>query len=161
MKRKHKIYSKPKRPFDKARIDEEAEIIKEFGLKNKREIWKADAKVKLLREKAKRLISADTEKQTHFFNGLKKIGFHVNSIGDALSLDKKDYLRRRLQTVLVEKKIASTLKGARQLITHKKVLVGGNAVNSPSYIVPVEFENKIHLKIKNKTPKAEEKSENE
>ena len=45
MKRKHKTYSKPKRPFDKARIDEEAEIKKEFGLKNKKEIWKADAKI--------------------------------------------------------------------------------------------------------------------
>jgi len=28
MKRKHKTYSKPKRPFDKVRIDEEAEIKK-------------------------------------------------------------------------------------------------------------------------------------
>ena len=41
MKRKHKTYSKPKRPFDKMRIEEEAGIMKEFGLKNKREIWKA------------------------------------------------------------------------------------------------------------------------
>ena len=43
MKRKHKIYSKPKRPFDKARIEEEGGIVEEFGLKNKREIWKAEA----------------------------------------------------------------------------------------------------------------------
>ena len=34
MKRKHKIYSRPKRPFDKVRIDEEAKIKEEFGLKN-------------------------------------------------------------------------------------------------------------------------------
>ncbi|HTY44039.1 MAG TPA: 30S ribosomal protein S4 [Patescibacteria group bacterium] len=155
MKRKHKIYSKPKKPFDKARIDEEGELIKEFGLKNKREIWKADAQVKNLREKAKRLISSDPEKQTHLFQSMKKIGFNVNSVGDILSLDKKDYMKRRLQTVLVEKRIASTLKGARQLITHKKVFVGNNIVNSPSYIVPVELENKIHLKIKNKKPKME------
>ena len=56
MKRKHKKYSRPKRPFDKSRIDEEAQIIKDFGLKNKREIWKAEAKVKVMREKAKKLI---------------------------------------------------------------------------------------------------------
>ena len=155
MKRKHKTYSKPKKPFDKIRIDEEGLIIKEFGLKNKREIWKADAQVKILREKAKRLISSDPEKQKHLFESLRKIGFKVHSIGDILSLDKKDYLKRRLQTVLVDKRIASTLKGARQLITHKKVFVGGNVVNSPSYIVPIEHENKIHLKIKNKKSKAE------
>jgi len=35
MKRKHRLYSKPRRPFDKARIEEEAKIIEEFGLKNK------------------------------------------------------------------------------------------------------------------------------
>ena len=37
MKRKHKTYSRPKRPFDKLRIEEEAKIKKEFGLKNKSE----------------------------------------------------------------------------------------------------------------------------
>ena len=57
MKRKHKKYSRPKRPFDKARIEEEKAIVKEFGLKNKKEVWKADAKVKSMREKAKKLIN--------------------------------------------------------------------------------------------------------
>ena len=51
MKRKHKTYSRPKRPFDKSRIEEEVRIKEEFGLKNKREIWKADAKIKEIRER--------------------------------------------------------------------------------------------------------------
>ena len=63
MKRKHKAYSKPKRPFDKARIDEEKGIKKEFGLKNKKEIWKSESKIKTIREKAKKLISASKEDQ--------------------------------------------------------------------------------------------------
>jgi len=146
MKRKHKTYSRPKRPFDKARIEEEREIKKEFGLKNKREIWKADAKIKSIREKAKKLISSDESEKTKFFNRLKKMGFKVNSISDVLSLDKKDYLKRRLQTILVIKGMARSIKSARQLITHKKVLIGENSVNSPSYIVPVELENKITIK---------------
>ncbi|MCX6746747.1 MAG: 30S ribosomal protein S4 [Candidatus Pacearchaeota archaeon] len=146
MKRKHKTYSKPKRPFDKIRIEEEAKIKKEFGLKNKKEIWKADARIKSIREKAKILISADQEEKNSFFERLKKMGFKVNSITDVLSLDKRDYLKRRLQTILVEKKMASTVKSARQLITHKKVLVEGDVINVPSYIVPVELENKISLK---------------
>ena len=57
MKRKHKQYSKPKRPFDKVRIDEEAKIKEEFGLKNKKEIWRAEARIKSIREKAKGLIA--------------------------------------------------------------------------------------------------------
>jgi small subunit ribosomal protein S4 len=155
MKRKHKTYSKPKRPFDKPRIDEEVKIKEEFGLKNKREIWKAEAKIKSIREKAKKLISASEEEKNDFFVRLKKIGFDVHSISDVLSLDKKDYLKRRLQTILVEKKFAHTPKSARQLITHKKVFVGEKNVSSPSYVVPIELEDKISLKQAKKKNKEE------
>ena len=151
MKRKHKKYSRPKRPFEKSRIEEEVIIKEEFGLKNKREIWKAEAKIKAIREKAKKLISANPERQKEFFEKLRKIGLNIHSIGDVLSLDKKDYLKRRLQTVIVNKRLATTVKGARQLIILKKVLVNGEVVDSPSYIVPINFEDKIS--IKGKKPK--------
>jgi small subunit ribosomal protein S4 len=161
MKRKHKKYSRPKRPFEKVRIEEEKEIIKNFGLKNKKEIWKAEAKVKSMREKAKKLISAKPEEQKLLFNKLNKLGIKVDSISSILSLNKEDYLKRRLQTVLVTKKIASTPKEARQLIVHKKVLVNGEIVSVPSYIVPLELENKISLKEKKIIKKKEEIQENE
>jgi small subunit ribosomal protein S4 len=157
MKRKHKRYSKPKRPFNKERIEEEAGIIKEFGLKNKKEIWRAEAKIKSIREKAKKLISADAKEQQALFDRLEKIGLSVSSIADVLSLEKQDYLKRRLQTIIVDKKIASTPKSARQLITHKKILVNNKVVNVPSYIVPVELEDKISIKTKNKKPKQTKK----
>ena len=163
MKRKHKKYSKPRKLYDRIRIDEENLIREEFGLKNKREIWKAEAKIKEMREKAKKLISAKKEDQIAFFSRLKKIGINVSSISDVLSLDKKNYLQRRLQSVIVRKKLAKTSKGARQIIVHKKVLVDGNVVDSPSYIVPIEKEDLISLKIKNKAQKInlEENTENE
>ncbi len=161
MKRKHKTYSRPKRPFDKQRIDEEARIKKEFGLKNKKEIWKAEARIKAIREKAKKLISSSPVEQQALFSRLKKIGLNANSISDVLSLDKEDYLKRRLQTFVVNKKLATTTKSARQLITHKKILVDGNIINSPSYIVSIELENKITLKTKKKNEKQESKQKNE
>ncbi len=166
MKRKHKTYSRPKRPFDKTRIDEEKQIKKEFGLKNKKEIWKSEAKIKTIREKAKKLISAKKEEQQILFGQLKKIGLNVNSIADVLGLEKKDYLKRRLQTILLKKKLTTTAKSARQLITHKKVLIGGKIVDSPSYIVPVALEDKISLKVKKikkveKTPEANEEEKAE
>jgi len=164
MKRKHKTYSKPKRPFDKQRIDEEAGIKKEFGLKNKKEIWKAEARIKAIREKAKNLISASPVEQQALFSRLKKIGLNANSIADILSLDKEDYLKRRLQTFVVNKKLATTSKSARQLITHKKVLVDGSIINSPSYIVPIELENKITLKsrkVVQKTKESKQKNKDE
>jgi small subunit ribosomal protein S4 len=164
MKRKQKTYSRPKRPFDKARLDEEALVKKEFGLKNKKEIWKAEAKVNLIRKRAKQLILSNPQEKQAFFDRLKKIGINVNSIADVLSLDKQNYLKRRLQTVLVAKKMATTSKSARQLITHKKVLINGRVLDSPSYIVPIELENKISLKeskIKKKITKPKEEEKNE
>ena len=74
MKKQRKKYSRPRRPFDKVRMDEESILKEKYGLKNKREIWKADARIKSLREKAKKLISADTKEQEALFNQLKKIG---------------------------------------------------------------------------------------
>jgi small subunit ribosomal protein S4 len=163
MKRKHKRYSRPKKIYNKTRIEEEKALKKEFGLKNKREIWKAEAKISSIREKAKKLISSDAEKQQSLFDSLGKIGLKVNSIGDVLTLDKRDYLKRRLQTILFMKKFVSTPKAARQLIAHKKVLINGDAINIPSYIVPVELENKISIrerKRKEKPIEVKQESEN-
>src|SRR3990170_1642815 len=115
MKRKHKLYSRPKRPFDKARIEEEAKIKEEYGLKNKVEIWRAESAVKGIRSKAIKLIPENKEKQKAFFERLNKMGFKVNSIADVLSLEKKDYLNRRLQTVVFKKRLATTHKQARQM----------------------------------------------
>jgi small subunit ribosomal protein S4 len=164
MKRKHKKYSKPKRPFDKARIDEEVEIKKEYGLKNKKEIWKAEAKINSMRSKAKKLIKASPEEQKALFKRLQKIGLKVESIADVLGLDKKDHLERRLQTIVYRKGLADTMKTARQLIVHKKVLIDGNVVNIPSFVVPLDLENKIEVKkkkVKKKEEKVEESEEKE
>ncbi|HKL23304.1 MAG TPA: 30S ribosomal protein S4 [Candidatus Nanoarchaeia archaeon] len=161
MKRKHKIYSRPKRPFDKARIDEEVIIKEKYGLKNKKEIWRADAKVRIMRQKAKTLIKASEEEKQALFEQLKKIGLKVESIADVLGLDKADYLERRLQTIVKNKGLAPTVKTSRQMITHKKILVDGKAVNIPSYIVPIKLENKITAKkpVKKEKPKKEVKEE--
>ena len=160
MKRKHKSYLKPRRPFDKARIEEESVMKKEYGLKNKREIWKADAKIKKIRNGAKKLITASDEEKEALFVRLKKIGLEVNTIADVLGLDKSDYLNRRLQTIVAVKGLAPTIKTWRQMITHKRILVEGNVINSPSYIVPVNLENKITIK-KKKVKKANIKEDKE
>jgi len=161
MKRKHKSYSRPKRPFDKGRIDEENIIREKFGLKTKREIWKAEARVKKIRERAKSLISSSDVEQKKLFDQLSLIGLKVSTIPEVLSLTKEDYLTRRLQTVLVKKRLTTTMKAARQLITHKKVLVDGKIVSVPSYVVPVNLEEKISLRIKKKAPKKQEESKDE
>lgn len=156
MKRKHKNYSRPKRPFDKKRIEEEKKIVEEYGLKNKREIWKAEAKIKLIRERAKKMVSSDEKERQEFLERLKKQGLNVNSIADVLSLTKEDYLNRRLETLVYKKGFAKTPKEARQMITHKNIFVDGKVVNIPSYSVSVEMEGKISFKTKKEKKKAGE-----
>jgi len=148
MRKQHKKFSKPRTLFNRPRIEEENKLVEEYGLKNKKEIWKADSKIKSLREKAKDLLREKPEKQELFIAKLKQRGFSVNSLDDVLSLKIEDILKRRLQTIVFKKRIANTEKQARQLITHKKILVGDSVINIPSYIVPLDMENKIKLIIK-------------
>jgi small subunit ribosomal protein S4 len=146
-RRKHKNYSRPKRLFDAARIQEENVLIKKYGLKNKREIWKADSAIGNMRNQAKLLLTKSQTEQDKFVDRLKKQGFVVASIADVLALDKEDYLKRRLQSIVVEKKIATTPRQARQFIVHKSISIDGKKINVPAYLVPVDEEDKIKLEL--------------
>jgi len=152
MKKQSKKYSKPRRPFDKARIEEENLLKEKYGLKNKKEIWKADAAIGRIRNLAKKLITESEEEKQSFVEGLMKKGFSVNSIADALALNKEDWLKRRLQTIVFSKKLTTTPKQARQFVTHKHVNVGKQIVNIPSYQVSLEEESLVKLNIVLKKP---------
>ncbi|MDO8517487.1 MAG: 30S ribosomal protein S4 [Nanoarchaeota archaeon] len=163
IKRKRKLYRRPKKAFDSARIEEENVIMDKYGLKNKREIWKAESCVSKLRKRAKSLISKSQDEKDKFFEKLNNMGFVINDISDVLSLTKENWLDRRLQTFVFKKNLANTPSQARQLIVHKHISVNGNIVNIPSFMVTKDLENKLALKninVKQK-PKKEEKVEEE
>ena len=140
------MFSRPKKLFDRTRMDEENVLVKKYGLKNKREIWKAKTAVSGMRRRAKGLISESDEEQRAFFDKLNKAGMGVTSISDVLALTEGNIFERRLQTFVFKKKLATTVKGARQLIVHKNVLVDGKVVNIPSFVVTLDLEGKISLK---------------
>lgn len=148
IKRKKNLYSRPRKAFDAARIAEEGEIVKAFGLKSKREIWKAAAKIRNLRGRAKSLIPRPEEAKQEFFAKLNKMGLEVNNIADVLALKTENWLNRRLQTVVFKKGLTTTPLQARQLITHRNVFVDGKIVNVPSFFVTKELESKITLRPK-------------
>ena len=153
MIRKHKKFDRPKKAFDLTRIKSENVIVERYGLKNKREIWKAKTKLGFLRRRAKKLINEDTQVQSEFLLKLNKLGYKVSNVVEVLALTEEDILKRRLQTIVTEKKISTTSKGARQLITHKHVSVNGKIINVPSYHVDVEEEKYIKLNGKAKVSK--------
>ncbi len=118
-----------------------------YGLKNKREIWKADAEISRIRNLAKKAITKSNEEKELFVKRLHKQGFNVKEFVDILALNKEDWLKRRLQTIVFSKKLASTAKQARQLVSHKHVLVNKRVVNIPSYQVSLEEEPLISLNL--------------
>jgi len=146
IKRKRKLFSRPRKLFDRTRIDEENVLVKQYGLKNKREIWKAKSFISKFRRRAKQLIGSSASEQQSFFEKLNKMGMNVTDISDVLALTEKNLLERRLETFVFKKGLANSPQQARQLIVHKHVLVDGNVVNSPSFIVIRGLENKISLK---------------
>lgn len=155
MIRKKNKFSWPRKLYDKTRISDENKLVEEYGLKNKREIWKAEAKIKYFRDRAKFLITESSEEQEQFFNKLRSIGLNVKTIADVLALNKEDLLKRRLATVVWKKGLANTARQARQFIVHKQVFIEGKAVDVPSYIVPVELESNIAIKAKTTKVKME------
>lgn len=159
MIRKKKKYAKPRQIYEKERIEEENVLKTKYGLKNKREIWKTLAKVTYFRHRAKELAKMPREEQQVFFNKLNALGLKVNTLAEVLDLKIEDLLNRRLPTVVVSKSLAPTVNTARQMVVHKKILIGGRVVNSPSYLVPVAEENSIIIKKKKISSKKKEESE--
>jgi small subunit ribosomal protein S4 len=142
-KRSKKIYSRPKKIYDKATIISENALIKKYGLKSRREVWKAEFAIRKIRGIAKSLITADEKEKEEFVKRQKEKGFNINTIAEVLSLSKEDYLKRRLQSVVVAKGFCSTPKQARQLITHKHISLNGNRIDSPSHLTTLSEENTI------------------
>ncbi len=155
MIRKKKNYSKPRRLYDKPRIEEENKLVEKYGLKSKREIWKAEFAIAKIRRQAKGLITASEERKQELLNKLNSQGFKVTNIAEVLALNKEDWLKRRLQSLIIAKGYKP--KDARQLITHKHVSVNDKKVNVPGRIIKVDEEDKIKILIVRKLLRPGEK----
>lgn len=148
--RKHRRkYSKPRHPWEKERIEAEIELKKEYGLKNKKEIWRLESKLKHFASQAKSLIAAHGEKAENdkkaLVQKLIKLGL-LNpdaTLDDILTLKMSDLLERRLQTQLLRRGMAKSVKQARQFIVHGHITVSGKKITVPSYLVSIDEESSI------------------
>jgi small subunit ribosomal protein S4 len=149
-----KSYETPKHPWQAARMSEEVGNVKSYGLRNKREVWKAQSLLRKYRRSAMKLLAETTEGELtgHFrresgdiLTKLKRYGIlaEESDLDDILALDTKNFLDRRLQTQVYRQGFANTLKQARQFITHGHISVDGKKITIPSYMVSKEEELKI------------------
>lgn len=153
MKRKKNKFVRPRKLYEKARISEENALKKRYALKNKREIWKTLAKITYLRHRAMELAKSSKEEQEVFLRKIKALGFKAEVLADILNLKIENFLERRLPTIVFKNGLSSSIKHARQMVVHKKILVDGSVANIPSFIVSVYNEDKISIKQKKKLSK--------
>ncbi|HIO32095.1 MAG TPA: 30S ribosomal protein S4 [Candidatus Nitrosopelagicus sp.] len=146
-----RVWKKPKRPLNYDLMMDELKILGTFGLKTKRELWKANTELSRLRLQARSLLALRQEdreqKEPILINSLSKIGLvdKNSTLDDVLNLQVTDLLSRRLQTIVQRKLYFKTPYQARQAIVHGHIMIGERVVTIPSYTVKIDEEPKIRL----------------
>lgn len=152
-KKSRKKYEGPPHPWQKARIDFEKNLVKTYGIKNKKELWKMSSFRKRFASHAKKLISDDSEQgakeKEQMIERLVRLGLIEpgSEIDDILSISLKDILDRRLETMVFKKELAHSVGQARQFIVHKHITVKGRKIKSPSYLVLRDEEDTISFSV--------------
>jgi small subunit ribosomal protein S4 len=148
-----RTYDKPKHPWQGDRIKAENELIKKYGLKNKKELWKAQTLLRRFRQRSRELQAQvryqdkQAEKErTELLGRLGLMGLlplEGASLNDVLALDIEAILSRRFQTMAYVKGLAYSTKQSRQLIVHGHAAIGDRKVTIPGYYVKRDEENLI------------------
>ncbi len=148
MRRLKRKFKRPRMSWDSVKIEEEKKILKEYGLRRKKEIRRVEAVLRNFRRRAREIIATkDEAKKKVLLDKLIKMGLitKAQDIDDVLALAVKDILNRRLQTIVLKKKLANTINQSRQFIVHGHIAVDKRRVKFPSYIVPLGEEGKIEF----------------
>lgn len=143
-KRLNRLYDVPRMKWNKQRILSDRKIMDEYGLRTKKELWKAETEVKELRKRARLLLAGISDnfeiRKNEILGRLIKQGIFTkdHKIEDVLKLTLTDFLDRRLQTIVLRKGLALTPLQARQLIVHGHIAVNGRKRNIPGSLIKVD-----------------------
>jgi len=144
-------------PWKETRIKSERELMKKYGLKNHKEVWKAKTYLGKHREQARELLAKLGTASPQAKKESDQLLLHLTRMGivsmgasldDVLALDTETVLSRRLQTLVYLKGFSSTPYQARQLISHGHVAVSGRKVTIPSFMVAKDEESQIQYTIR-------------
>ncbi|HKZ63158.1 MAG TPA: 30S ribosomal protein S4 [Thermoplasmata archaeon] len=138
-------YDRPSHPWDGERIKAENELLNKYGLKNKKELWRAQSFLSHIRARARELQAlvrygnkqAEKERD-ELIARLGRLGLlpvEGATLDDVLALDVEAVLSRRLQTMVYVKGLSFNPRQARQFIVHGHLAVGGRAVRAPGRLV--------------------------
>ncbi|ELK32895.1 40S ribosomal protein S9 [Myotis davidii] len=141
-----KTYVTPRRPFEKSRLGQELKLIGEYGLRNKREVWRVKFTLAKIRKAARELLTLDEKDQRRLFEDgpceIRLITVYI------LGLKIEDFLERRLQTQVFKLGLAKSIHHARVLIRQRHIRVRKQVVNIPSFIVRLDSQKHIDFSLR-------------
>ncbi len=137
-------FATPFHPWKADRIAEENALQHKYGLKNKKEVWRAKSHLRLYRGQARELLARRRTGDPQAQKETRQLLVKMNRIGllpdtatldDVLGLNVEQVLTRRLQTQVYLKGLTGSIGQARQFIAHGHVAVAGSRINVPGYYV--------------------------
>ena len=148
-KKQKKKYEAPRFPWRQDVLEGELRLLGEYGLRNKKELWRHRTMVSKFRSTARSLLSMPSSRratlEAQIMGRLKHLGILPEGavMDNILDLAMENILERRLQTLVHRRGLSKTIYQARQLVTHGHIAIGDRKVFSPSYLVPKEEEGNI------------------
>jgi len=151
-----KTFKKPRRPFEKERLDAELKLVGEYGLRCKRELWRVQYALSRIRNAARNLLTLEEKDPRRIFEGealLRRMNRYglmdekENKLDYVLSLTVESFLERRLQTLVFKAGMAKSIHHARVLIRQKHIRVGRQVVNVPSFMVRLDSQKHIDFSL--------------
>ena len=162
-----RVWKKPKRPLNYELKMDELKTLGTFGLRTKRELWKAHTELSRVRHQARSLLALRQEireeREPILMKSLARIGLVSadSTLDDVLNLQVNDLLARRLQTIVFKKLGFKTPYHARQAVVHGHIMIDDRKINIPSYTVSLRDEDKIRFAPESTIPEMLEKEKKE
>jgi len=153
-KKASRTWYRPRRAYEKERLDRELKLCGEYGLRNKREIWRVNFLLSKIRSVARNLLILPEKDPKRLFEGqallrrltrLGLLGENEQKLDHVLGLTVEKFLDRRLQTRVFAAGLARSIHHARTLIFQRHIRVGKQTVNQPGFAVRVESERVVEF----------------
>ena len=148
-KKQRKTYETPRHPWRRDQLEVELRLVGEYGLRNKRELWRYKTMLSQVRGIARSMLGVSEEErgklEREYLAKLSRIGVlpEAASIDEILDLEIRDLMERRLQTMVFRRGMAKTPYQARQLVSHGHISVAGRIISVPGYMVKRDEEQKL------------------
>lgn len=128
-----------------------------------KELWQVQSRISNIRRNIRLLLAGASKQAGNEKDIVDKLIKHgvvrqEATLDDLLDLQEKQFLERRLQSVVFRKGLAKTIKQARQLVVHGFISMNGKKMDKPGVMVCAADEQSIayYKKIElNAAPKIE------